>query len=787
MRTIHLKLLRDLSRLKGQISAIVVVIAAGIMMLVLAVTTLDTLSRSQGRFYDSHRFAEIFAELKRAPEDEAARLREITGVDQVETRVRAPLRLEVPGFTEPIRGLALSIPDGRQPGLNRLYLRQGALPAADRTDHTLVSEPFAIAHGLGPGDRLTAIINGRLEVLTISGVALSPEFIYQVGPADILPDYQRFAILWMSRRALDRAMDLDGAFNSLLVSLQAGTDPIPVIAALDRRLARYGGSGAVARADQTSHRFLTEELKQLRVMAIVLPAIFLAVAAFLLNLLMGRIIQTQRQQMAVLKAFGYTNAQLALHYGLLTGLIVGTGATLGIGLGLWSAERLAGVYAEYYRLPELSLRLHPAAIALALLIATAAAALGTWRAIRQGVRRPPAEAMRPPTPERFQASGLEHSRLGRRLAQPTRIILRNLGRHRAKATLSVIGIALSGALLLLGSYQFGAVDQLLDLQYRLIMRMDLQLSFTEPTSERALAELRAWPGVVHVEGYRSVPARLIHDHRDERVNILGLEPRPRLRGLLDAERRSLRPPPEGLLLTDYLAAKLGLALGDRVWIEVMEGQRRTLSLPLAGTLEEPIGVGAYMDRRALNRLMGEGPALSGAWLITDPAEHARVLKRLRELPRIAGVGVIADAERQFRDYIGDTVLVMMGILLLMAGSITFAVVYSNARIAFAERTRELATLRVLGFTHGEVAWILIGEIALLILLAIPLGWLIGTGFALLLTESMSMDLFRMPFIISMRSYAFAAAGVLLAAVLSLLTIARGLRRLDLLAALKTLD
>lgn len=787
MRTLHVKLRRDLSSLAGQAAAIAVVIAAGVMVLILAVTILDVLSLSQSRFYDSHRFAQIFAELKRAPEGEAERLRAIPGVNQVETRIQSQVRLEVPGYGEPVRGLLISIPDGRQPGLNRLYLRQGDLPGPDRQDQVVVSEPFAAAHGLRAGDRLTAIVNGRLEQLTLSGVALSPEHIYQVSPADLLPDYRRFAILWMNRRALAHAMDMDGAFNSVLMSLQAGVDPAEVIAATDLRLARYGGIGAISRADQLSHRFLSEELDQLRVMAVVLPAIFLTVAAFLLNLLMDRIIQIQRQQMALLKAFGYTNQELAAYYGLLTGVIVAAGTLLGILLGIWAAEGMAGLYAEYYRFPELGFRLQPQAIALATLVSTTAAALGTFRAVSRAVRLPPAEAMRPPAPERFRTGWLEGSALGRRLDQPSRIILRNLSRHRLKSLLSSIGIALSGGLLLLGSYQFGAVDQLLDTQYRLVMGMDVQLSFTEPTSERALAELRALPGIVHVEGYRAVPVRLSNGHRQERTSILGLEPQPRLRGLLDADRQPIQLPPDGLLLTRYLAETLGVAPGDRLTIEVMEGHRRILQVPLAGTLDEPIGVSAYLERRALNRLLGEGPALSGAWLLVDQLERDRLFERLWELPRIAGIGVIADAERQFRDYIDDTVLVMMGILLLMAGSITFAVVYNHARIAFAERARELATLRVLGFSQGEVAWILIGEIAVLTLLAIPLGWLIGSGFAWLLTQAMTMDLFRVPFTISPRAYAFSAAGILLASTLSVLAIARRLRRLDMLGALKTME
>jgi len=787
VKTIHRKLLRDLGLLKGQVAAIAVVIAAGVMTLILAVTNLDSILLSQERFYEEQRFADVFAELTRAPEGVSERLREIPGVNRVETRIRAGIRLEVPGYADPVRGQLHSIPDGRQPDINALYLREGNLPESGRADQVAISEPFAEAHGLRAGDRLNAIINGRLERLTISGIALSPEWVYQIGPADILPDYERFAVLWMNRRAVANAFDLDGAFNSVVLTLQAGAEPAPVIDAVDQILAPYGGIGAHDRDDQMSHRFLEEEIDQLRVMAVMLPTIFLGVSAFLLSVLMGRIIRTQRQAVAVLKAFGYSNRDMAIHYGLFTGVVVAVGAVAGVLLGNWAADHLIQVYLEYFRFPELEARLHPRYIVLGVAVAGGAAALGTWRAVNRAVSLAPAEAMRPPSPETFKQGWIERSRLGRLLDQSSRIILRNLARHRFKASLSALGIGLSASLMLVGSFQFGAVDNLFDTQYRLVQKSDVILHFTDPTPERALAELNHIPGVQFAEGFRNVPVRLVNGRHDYRSSIQGMDAEPRLLGLIDKKHRPITLPPEGLLLTDFLAEHLHVRPGDTLTVEIMEGHRRTLEVELAGVVSEPLGVSAYMERRALNRLMREGPAISGAWLLTDESQSDALFDALWDVPRVAGIGLIRDAESRIREYIADTVLITMGFLLLLAGSIAFAVVYNNARIAFAERERELATLRVLGFTRAEVSWILIGEIALITLIAIPVGWLLGTGFAFALSEAMAMDMFRIPFVISVRTYAFSALGVIVATILSLLLITRRLYRLDMVSALKTVE
>lgn len=785
--TLHRKLFRDLTGLKGQVAAIAVVIAGGVMTLMISVTSLDAIRLSMERFYSSHQLADVFASLNRAPDVLVERLREIPGINQVETRVVAPVRLEVPGFADPVRGTLLSIPDGRQPALNRLHLRAGSLPDSGRTDQVVVSEPFAEAHALRAGDRLRVIIRGRYETLTISGVALSPEFIYQVAPTDLLPDYERYAVMWMNRRALGNAFGMDGAFNNVIASIEAGTRPAAVIEHIDRLLAPYGGIGAHDRDDLISHRMLMEEIQQLRVMAIVLPGVFLGVSAFLLSVLMGRIVSTQRQQIAVIKAFGYHDRDLAVHYALLTGLMVAVGVALGIALGSVAGDAMAALYAEYFRFPETVTRLQGRVVLLAIVVAAGAAGLGTFRSVAAAVRLPPAQAMRPPAPAQFRQSRLDRTLAGRWLAQTTRIILRNLSRHPVKSAMTVAGIALSGSLLLLGSYQFGAVNHVIDLQYRKVLKMDTHVSFIEPTSARVLAELRSLPGVQYAEGYRSVPVRLANGHLSKRNAILGLPEDPRLRGLVDRELQPIRLPPEGLYMTGFLAAELGLSPGDRVRVEIMEGHRRVLELPLAGLVDEALGSSAYMRLEALNALLREGPAISGAWLQSDPASRERLYARLWEAPRVAGIGLISEAEDGLREYMDDTVLIMMGILLLLAGSITFALVYNNARIAFAERARELATLRVLGFTRAQVGWVLVGEIALLTLLAIPLAWGLGTLFSWLLSLAFSLEMIRIPFHITHQTYAFAAAGVLLASSLSVVLISRRLRRLDMVSALKSIE
>lgn len=786
MRALHIKLVRNLWAMKGQGLAIAAVVATGVAMYVMSLTALESLRLSQHSVYQNQRFAQVFANLKRAPESLADRLRDTPGVATVDTRVQAPVNIQIPGFEDPITGLALSIPDGRQPELNRLYLREGQLPQAGRDEQVVISEAFAEAHALQPGHHLSVVINGRYQRLLITGLALSPEYIYQIRPGDLFPDYARYGIIWMNRSALEAAYGMEGAFNSVsaTLSLQGGAQQ--VIAHFDQLLQPWGGLGAYQREDQISHHYLQQELMSIEAMALFLPLIFLGVAAFLLNLVAARLIRTQREQVAVLKAFGYSRAAVAGHYLMMVMVVVLIGSVVGVLLGVWMASGMAGMYQEYFRFPWLEFRLRPSVAASAVLIAAGATVAGTLSAVNHAFKLPAAEAMRPEPPARFRRTLVE--RLGITwLNQPSRMILRNLERQPVKAGLSILGIGFATAMMMLTGFQTGAINFMLDVQFRLAQKQDVTVTFIEATDGRALHELRSLPGVRQVEGFRTAPAILRYGHREYRGALQGYVAGARLTVILNDALQPVAVPEEGLLLTDHLAKMLGVSVGDHLQVDVQEGRRPQLEIPVAGLVTEFVGVGAYMNQASLNRLLREGSSVSGAFLAVDPAAAGPLNRRLQQMPQVAGVTFKETSVSAFNEMMDQTILLFNLFAMGMAGSIAFAVVYNNARIAFAERGRELASLRVLGFTRNEVAFILLGELLLLTLLAIPLGFLLGYGLCWLLSEGMATDLYRIPLIINSQTYASAAIGVLAATLLSALLISRPLMKLDMVSALKAAE
>jgi putative ABC transport system permease protein len=785
LRSIDRKLLRDLWRMRGQAVAIVFVMIAGVTTYVSMISIYDTLEHTLARYYEDHNFADGFASVRRAPEQVADRLREIPGVLEVQTGVTAAANLEVGDFPDPITGLIVSVPEGRQPDLNRLFIREGRLVEPGREDEVLLNEPFATTHDLVPGDRITAIISGRRRALTVVGIALSPPHLMQVQPGTMFPDPARFGILWMGRSALAAAYDMTGAFNDVAFTLAPGASIDDVTTHVDLVLDRYGGVGAYGREDHPSHAMLREEFRQLEGMAAVLPVIFLAVAAFLLNIVVTRLIALQREQIGVLKAFGYRNRDVGLHYVKLVLVIALVGALGGTILGAWMGRAMGDLYLEYFNFPSLDYELRLSVVITAVLLTAGAALVGVIRAVRKAVRLPPAEAMRAPPPPVYRATFVEKLGFHRVLDQPTRIILRNLERQPIKAALTTLGIASACGILVSGLFFTGTIDHIIYVQYGLAQREDVAVAFGAPVSRAALHELRALPGVHYAEPIRSVPVRLRHGHRRYDTAIEGIPRDAYLRQVIGTDLRPVAIPSEGLLLTERLAGILDLRAGDAVVVEIMEGQRRVRTVEVAGLAEQYIGLGAHMELDALNRLVGEGPAISGALLLVDDRHEAALNQALRARPGVASIMSQDQAITAYMDQAAEMLLVYTAILSLFAGVIAFGVVYNGMRISLSERDRELASMRVLGFRRGEVAYILLGEMAVLVLAAIPLGFLMGMGLATWTITALETEMFSFPVIFTRETFGVAALVVLAAALLSALMVNRQLTRLDLIGVLKT--
>jgi len=779
------KLLRDLWRIKGQARAIGLVIAVGVMMLVMMSGLVNTLDETRRTYYDRYRIAEIYVPVTRAPERMLDRLAAIPGVAAAESRVAGAALIDVGADAMPVRARALSIPDAHASRLNDIYLTAGRLPRIGRSDEVVLLEGFARARGLALEDTLTATMNGAKHSFRITGLAQSPEFLYTTAPGELVPDDARFAVFWMRRTALSAAYDMKGALNEALMSLSRDTNAQAVILAADLLLADYGAAGAYGLEDLPSNRFVSEEIRGLRATSASVPPIFLGVAAFLLYIVISRMVQAEREQIGLLKAFGYSGTEVSLHYLKLVLVIAVAGAVVGSVAGIMSGSGLAVYYQGYFKFPFLVFSIDPRSFVIGFAVSILTASAGSLFVLMRVFRLTPAVAMRPPTPPDYSRAFDLARYLHRWLDQPARMVVRRLTRYPGRIAGAVVGIATGLGLSVSTLTTVAGFDKTVDLTFNVMDRSDMTVAFTSALSSKTLLELQRLSGVEHAEPFRSVPAVLRNGTFSYRGNIEGRPERPYLNRVIDGVQRPVAMPPQGVVLARPLADILHLEPGEILTVEVREGRRPTLLIPVTGIAETLLGAPAFMEIGSLSRALKEPGRISGALLTMDEAETENIRAAIKDMPKVAGVSLKEDARnaliRLMNEGPGSVRYIMLGI----AAIITFGIVYNAARIALAERIRDLASLRVMGFTRGEVAFVLLGELAVVTLIAIPLGIAMGFGLTCLIVKGFSTDIYQIPVVFSPRSYGGAILAVLGTSAVSALLVRRDLNRIDMIAALKT--
>ena len=771
--------------MRAQALAIILVLASGVATFIMFISTLDSLNLSRSTFYRDSRFADVFVALGRAPESLRMRVAAIPGVAEVDTRVGGVVIVDLPDFPEPVSGYITSVPDHGEMRLNALNLREGRNIASGRNDEIVISEGFAQAHGLHPGDRLNVVVRGLRKELRIVGTGMSPEYLSFVRPGSAFPDPKRQIVIWMARTPLGHSFDMHRAFNRLAIRLDANARAKDVITQLDDLLKPYGGGGAIARADQFSYKYLSHEIEQLAVLSNIFPGLFLAVAAYLLNVVVTRLVATQREQIAVLKAFGYSNFDVALHYVQLVLIIVIIGTGLGVILGLVLGNILAEIFVTFFRLPYLEFILRPAVVIKAVTISVTAAMIGTLVAVRTVSKLRPAEAMRAEVPTIYRQSFLENIGLSAWFSAPTRMILRHLERHLVKSGFSIIGIALACGIVMSGRFQEDTMNYIMDVQYKFSQRQDLSLAFIEPTVYRSRYDLLNIAGVEHAEVYRRIAVRIHYGHLNQFSSITGFEPGSKMIQFLDVDLKPFRLPSSGIVLSDYFFKILGVKPGDWVTVEILDGKGTRRQVQVVGFNKQYLGLAGYMDLLALNRLLVEPHSINGAVLSVDKRELPAILKQLKKYPRIAGSIVRQQEIINYRKTMDQTMLFYTTIASIFAVVIAAGIVYNSARIMLTERGRELASLRVLGMKRSEISYILLGELMLLVLIALPLGMVFGYALCGYIASTLQTEMYRVPLVLEPKTYAFAAMVVLLAAVVSAYMVRRRLDELDLISVLKT--
>jgi putative ABC transport system permease protein len=787
VNVLDIKVLRDLWSMRLQVLSIAMLVAAGVAVFVMSVSNYLALVGAMEAHYRNERFADLFASMTRAPLTIVDRLREIDGIGIVEPRVAKAVRVIRVDTNLPISGRVISLPAAGQPLLDRLHLVQGRWPDPLHPEEVIINAAYAEARAVRLGEAIDVVLNGRLQGFRVVGSALSPEFVFATRAAVPLPDDRNFVVLWAGEDAVASAFDMDGAFNDVVMTLAPDASMPHVLDEVDRLLAPYGGTGAYDRSDQPSHRFLQDELAEQETLSIVMPSVFFGIAAFLLNVVIGRMVEAQRGQIASLKALGFANRTIAFHYFKLVTAIALLGSVMGLVLGRWFAIGVVGSYRAFFRFPSLEAQLEPWLLVAVTAVGFAAANLAAASTVYRIATLSPAEAMRPETPPALHAFSWLQTMGSRGIPLQYVIAARTILGRPVRTLLTTVGIALAIPLVLFGLYWFDAIDYMIDVSFGRIERGDAFLTFAEPVSADALYELQAIPGVLTAEIQRVVPIRLRAGHRTYRTSATGLDSDSELKVMRDSALQPIAVPSDGIMLSRQIARQLDLHVGDTVSIEVLEGARTARDVAVRRISDDILGASVTMERTALNRLMREGPVVNFATIKFDLRQSDLLWSRVKLMPKVEGSSVKALWLALFNETIGGMVLIGALILAGFGMLIAIGVVYNSARIALQERAWELASLRIIGLTRREVSAVILSELVVELVVAVPAGLLIGWYLVELISSARARESFQIPAVIDPSSYAMASLLVIGAAVASFITIRRRIDTLDLVSVLKTRD
>jgi putative ABC transport system permease protein len=743
------KLWREVWHSAGLLGAVGAIMAVGIMCYVSMRSSYHNLSEAKARYYRTCRMADFWIDMKKAPAVELEERLRIPGVAQWQSRIQFSSTVDLEDFPEPIHAKVISVPERRELMINDLVIRRGGYFTGRRSNEVIISDAFAQRHDLNPGDPIHVVMNNRRQPLWIVGTAISSEFTYLLDTGALIPDPTRFGVFYIPRRFAEEVFDFDGAANQVvgLLTPEGRGREDEVLRELERRMEEYGVAAAIPLELQMSNQFLANEIEGLGAFATVTPLMFLVTAALVLNVFLGRLARQQRTVVGTLKALGYEDRAIFVHflsYGLIVGLV---GGIVGSGLGYLASVGLTAVYKHYFEFPDLFSGFYLATHLTGLTVSLLCALLGSLRAARAMLRLRPAEAMRSEPPKAGGVVWLEQWEwLWTHLSAAWRMVLRNVIRGRWRTVTTAFSAMTGAALLVNGFMAVEAQSFLIDFQFEKVTRSDVDIVLVSEQDESAWDELARVPGVRHVEPTLDLACTMEKGPYRRLMVITGLLPGATLTVPREASGAAMAIPETGLVLDRRLADHLRVLPGEHITVRPVRGDRRPQRAHVARVCDSFIGMAAYADIRYLSRLADEPFVMTGAQvaLPREQSELPSLYRQLKDTPGVQAVQIRHEMVRTLEETLLQNQYVMIVVLVGFAGVIFFGSILNASFVNLHERRREVASLLALGYSHWQVGRLFLRESIMANLVGTILGLPLGYVLLWMTARAYDSDFLRLP-------------------------------------------
>jgi putative ABC transport system permease protein len=748
VKTLDKKLLRELGQNRGLLAAIISIVVVGVTCYVAMQSAYRNLDSARQHYYRQCRMSDFWIDLEKLPTSELNRLSHLDPNWELQGRIQFLCLVDLPEANVPINGLVVSAPLSPQKSQNRLQLKSGDFFSSGDAREVILNDAFARHHHFRPGDTITLLIHQKQQKLLITGTAISSEFTYLLGPGAVMPDPGSFGVFYLPQKLVEQLYDYDGACNQVTGKWGPSSIPNPEsLRNLENKLEDYGFVSTTELQQQTSNQFLVNEIAGLRSVATLIPFVFLAVAAVVLNVLVSRLVRKQQTLIGTLKAIGYPDLRILTHF-LKLGLFVGLlGGGLGCLAGYGLSAGLTAVYRHYFEFPNLESEIFWQVHLAGCLASVGCAVLGCLQAARRAMSLQPATAMRPAAPAPIRQAAFEQWLPGWNVWHADwRLTIRNLWRQKTRTLTAIFSCSMGSGLLVAGLMMLASQNYLIDFQFFRTQRSHLNVRFNSEQNAEAIFEIQQLPHTQVVEPILEIAGDLRFQHRKETLAIQGLVPQAELTVPRSSHGSPLLIPDHGIILERRLAEKLGLRVGDLFEFTPKTGDRLPCQLTVTQISDGFLGLACYADIRYLSQLMHEPLVVTGVQLRVEgsPDEHLQLLAELRSRPQIQSVVSQQHLSKTLRETLLKNQSVMISTLIIFSGVIYFGSILNFLLVSLAERQREVATFRALGFTPLEIGQIFLRENLVTNGLGTLAGMPIGFGLISLTAWSFNNDLIRLP-------------------------------------------
>lgn len=739
MKKLDARLMRMIGHSKGQFASVTVIIAAALCIYVLFSMTNINITEAVASYYKLSNMSDIQVQLLKMPKSALGALRSMEGVEEVQGRLSfdVPFKVEDPDEKVTIRLLSLP-PTGER--INRLYWLQG-IPKLPEAADVVMLQQFADARGIHMGDTISPVINGAPQHMKVSGIAASAEFVYLMeNEQALMPAPEKFGVGYVSEAFAQSAYGFTDSYNEVLIKVRPESDLDGIVDELEKKLDKYGVKRIVKLEDQLSNNVLTQKMQGIEKMQVVMPMMFLSVAAIVIVIMLSRTVTNDRIPIGVLKGLGYRNGNILMHYSkyaLVMGII---GAAVGISGGLALSAPMSRLFVTYFNIPVVKINIFPIYVLKALLLTSLFCVASGLLGARSVLRITPADSMRPEAPRSGKRVLLERIPvIWESLSAGWKMVIRNVMRTKRRFIFLVLGLALSFAINTVPLWETNALTSMFTLQYGVYQKMDYTVELTQPMDDSVIAELKELIVMKAIEPKLEYPFELKHGWLKKSVIVIGVPVDTTFYEFRNPGNQKIQLKRNNILLTESLAKTLQVSQGDILTIRNFLPGRDDVVVRVGGISRQYLGSNAYMDLQTMQELlMGKG-VINGVNL----ASQDDIKEKLKDVKRVASIRTAQEMKDSFLEFM-DTMILATRMYMIFGGILSFAIIYNATLIGIMERNQEFSAMRVMGYDTRTIFGIITRENFLMAVMAIMMGIPLGLGMMKAMEGAFSSEMITFP-------------------------------------------